>query len=285
MKYYLLIPIFFIFINVAFSQNKSDDENEKAIKLYNEGKEDKAIKIWKKIMKTEPDTSRNYGMAVSNILYKYFKNENVKEAEKYYRIIVNSNLNDYHRTPDIMEPFANYRHHSAMRMASLYAQKGKYNKALEFIEKADNVYQYLTISINSYMFKVVDLAFWKSKLYKDLGKFELSKYVLIERAFDNDYKNQFKDWLVTSPNNEEEVLANAIFKEFKSEELNQLQNDIDMAFEELKIINNGKEKFAIFQLMGLKYQIPIYNDIDILECVKKFKNIPFYQMLKEKNDN
>lgn len=276
----------FLFISVfSYSQDNLSDLNDEGIELFNRGKKEEAIKIWKKILRKAPNSSRNYGMAANNLLFAWFKEGDLAKTKSYWELIIHSNLNDEDENPDIMEPYANYRHHATMRMASLHAKNEEFQEALDYIYLADNKYTYKTSSLTSYIFKKVDLAFWKFRLYKDLDNPEMAKYVMIERGLNNDYVSQFPDWASYSPGNDEVELAETLFKEYSAEELKQLKKDMDKAFNSMEIIKRNGKTFSTFSLQGMEYEIPLYQNTDPSECAQQFRNSVLYALLTKTIEN
>ncbi len=281
MKGTLYIIIFIIGITQGYSQSNLDSLNEKGIELYNDGKKAAALKCWKKILKSEPDSTRAYGMAANNTLFKYFEDGNIAKTKKYYNLIINSNLNDRDKNPDLMNPYANYRHHAAMRMASLYGKNKDFDEALHYVYLADTLYDFETFSLTSFIYNKVDMAFWKFRLYRDLDNMEMAKFVMIERGLNNDYVSQFPDWASASPGNDEVELAETLFEQYSSNELIELKSQMDSSFTKIKLESADEKRFAIFELSGFTYRIPIYSEVTPMECAKIFKNSVLYLKLKE----
>lgn len=278
MKEILLILIILL-SNQIFSQKNLDEKIDEGIELYQNGKEKKALKVWKEIEDKAEKSSSTYGTTLGNILYYYIQNNDEKNMLKYYQRIIDSDLNDRDVNYEIGKPFKNYRYHATMRLASYYGKKGEFEKGLSYVEKADNELTFETTSLTSFIFQKVDLAFWKYRFLIDLGEKEKAISKLIERAFENDYKSMYPNWATVSPSNDENELAETICSEF--EDLKKLKLDIDNGINNLTF---DKEKRIIkINIDGTKYEINLYSDLeDNEQCKKYLKNSFFYQYLTEK---
>lgn len=129
---------------------------------------------------------------------------------KYHYKIMNSKLDDQDAHYIFGEYYKNYRYHSTMHVALYYARKQEYAKALQFVNLADDKLSYHTQHYPKYMYHKVDLAFWKMKLYRGMGKSDSSQYALIKRALEYDYKYAFGSHVEYT--NNEMQLAEAILE-------------------------------------------------------------------------
>lgn len=266
----------------VLSQKNLNDEIDRGIKLYQDGKEKKALKIWKKIEKKAENPSSTYGTTLGNILWYYIEKEDEKNMLKYYHKIIDSDLNDKDHNHEIGKPYKNYRYHATMRLASYYGQKGKYEIGLSYVEKADNEITFETTSLTSFIFEKVDLAFWKYRLLNDLGEKNKAISTLIKRAFEYDYKAMYPNWASVSSSNSENQLAETICSEFN--DLNKLKSDIDNGIENLNFDN--VKNLINLTINGIEYEINLYSDLENTEdCKTYLKNAYFYKYLKEKTKN
>lgn len=278
MKKILLILIILL-SNQTFAQKNLDEKIDEGIELYQNGKEKKALKVWKEIEKKADKPSSTYGTTLGNILYYYIQNDDEKNILEYYQKIVDSDLNDRDENYEIGKPYKNYRYHATMRLASYYGKKGEFEKGLSYVEKADNGITFETTSLTSFIFQKVDLAFWKYRFLNDLGEKEKAVSKLIERAFEYDYKSMYSNWATVSPSNDENELAETICSEFK--DLEKLKLDIDNGIANLTL---DKEKNIIkLNIDGTEYEINLYSDLENNEqCKEYLRNSFFYQYLTEK---
>lgn len=280
MKNILLILII-LFSNQAFSQEKLDEEIDKGIDLYQEGKQKKALKIWKKIEKKADNPSSTYGTTLGNILYYYIEKEDEKNIQSYYQKIINSDLNDKDLNNEIGKPYKNYRYHATMRLASYYGKKGEFEKGLSYVEKADNEIAFETTSLTSFIFQKVDLAFWKYRFLNDLGQKDKAVSKLIKRAFEYDYKSMYPNWATVSPSNDENELAETICSEF--DDLDLLKTKIDNGIENLTF--DKKSKVIKITINQINYKINYFAELgNQEECSSYLKNSFFYQYLTSKTE-
>ncbi|WP_152611566.1 hypothetical protein [Psychroserpens damuponensis] len=275
MKNILLILII-IFSNQAFCQEKLDEEIDKGIELYQEGKEKKALKIWKNIEKKADNPSSTYGTTLGNILYYYIEKEDEKNIVNYYHKIIDSDLNDKDLNNEIGKPYKNYRYHATMRLASYYGKNREYEKGLNYVEKADSEVSFETTSLTSFIFQKVDLAFWKYRFLNDLGQKEKAISKLIERAFEYDYKSMYPNWATVSQSNDENELAETICSKF--EDLKSLKSKIDIGIENLTL--DKESKIIEIELNEIKYKINYFADLEnVKDCSLYLKKSFFYQYL------
>ncbi|AXT52940.1 hypothetical protein D1818_19730 [Aquimarina sp. BL5] len=280
MKNILLILII-LFSNQVFSQEKLDEEIDKGIDLYQEGKKNKALKIWKKIEKKADNPSSTYGTTLGNILYYYIEIDDEKNILNYYQKIIDSDLNDKDLNNEIGKPYKNYRYHATMRLASFYGKKGDFKKGLSYVEKADKEIAFETTSLTSFIFQKVDLAFWKYRFLNDLGEKDKAISKLIERAFEYDYKSMYPNWATVSASNDETELAETICSKFDDLEL--LKSKIDNGIENLTF--DKENKIIELKINGIDYEINLYSELtDIEKCKLYLKSSFFYKYLTEKTE-
>ncbi|MDO5970590.1 hypothetical protein Q4Q35_12305 [Flavivirga aquimarina] len=278
MKKILLILIILV-SNQSFCQTELDKEIDKGIELYQDGKKDKALKVWKKIEKKSKNPSSTYGTTLGNILYYYVGKDDEKNILEYYQKIINSDLNDKDKNHEIGNPYKNYRYHATMRLASYYGKKGEFEKGLTYIEKADNEITFETTSLTSFIYQKVDLAFWKYRFLNDLGQKDKAISKLIERAFEYDYKEMHSNWATASVSNDENELSETICSEFN--DLKKLKSDIDSGIENLTF--DKVNKVIGLKINGMDYEINLYSELsDEEKCKLYLENSFFYKYLTKK---
>ncbi|WP_157470368.1 hypothetical protein [Cyclobacterium amurskyense] len=275
----ILLLMLILSSNQVFAQKNLDEKIGEGIELYQNGKEKKALKVWKKIEEKADKPSSTYGTTLGNILYYYIQNDDEESILKYYEKIMNSDLNDRDENFEIGKPYKNYRYHATMRLASYYGKKGEFEKGLSYVEKADNEITFETTSLTSFIYQKVDLAFWKYRFLNDLGQNKNAVSKLIERALEYDYKSMYPSWATVSTSNDENELAETICSEF--DDLEKLKLDIDNGIENLSF---EKERGIInLKILEIEYEINLYSDIETDEdCKAYLRNSFFYQYLTEK---
>lgn len=280
----ILLLIFALSSTILYSQNDLDLKIDEGNDLFNNGDKKKALKLWEDILRKASDTSATYGTTLRNILWYYIEDENEKNIDLYYNKIINSKLNDKDKNLQIGEPYKNYRYHSTMVLASYYAKKKNFSKALKYVNIADNKLTYETTSLTAVKFQKVDLAFWKNRLYNDLKKPDSASYVLIKRAFEYDYKDIYKNWATYSDSNDEKELAEEILSNFNEKEsLLSFGNEIKKAIENLEYINQNDKTIIKLTLRNMNYEISVHSLMTSkLNCKEYLENSYFYLFLKEK---
>jgi tetratricopeptide (TPR) repeat protein len=87
MKKLFLLLSFLLFANLSFSQSKIDSLIQEGIKFHDEGKYEKAIKLYNEALKLEPkEVQLNYEIALSSLYLKDYDN-----TIKYSDIVINCN--------------------------------------------------------------------------------------------------------------------------------------------------------------------------------------------------
>jgi hypothetical protein len=285
-KYPLFFILYFAFAKWSDGQVMNNNNlNNLGSDLYNKNRKQEAVKIWKKILKSESDSTRIYGMAANNISYKYYMEGNICKSKKYWRLIIKSNLKDNDTTESLKSPYGNYRHIATMRMASLYAKRKKFKKGLKYVYLADTTYCFISADLRNYIYEKVNLTTWKFKMYRDLKNMDMAKYILIERCLNDDYEGKFPKWPKTSYDYDQVRLAETLINLYSNEELKSLKSQMDSAFTSLEIKIVNRQKLAIFKLNSFEYKIPIYRDLDSKRCAILLKNSTLYKRLASANKN
>ncbi|HKX87161.1 MAG TPA: hypothetical protein VJL37_10840 [Flavobacterium sp.] len=281
----ILCFLFILFSIVSFSQKDLDLKIDEGNALYNDGHKGKALKVWKGILRDVVPNSATYGTTLRNILWYYIEADDEKNVHLYYDQIISSKLNDRDENLKIGEPFKNYRYHSAMVVASFYAQKKKFKEALQFVTVADHDLTYETTSLTAFIFQKVDLAFWKYRLYKDLNQPDQALHALIKRAFEYDYKDIYPRWATVSPSTDEEQLAEEILTHFTTKEsLQDFEKETQNAIENLKFTHATGKTIIRLSLKNMDYEIVVHSLLTSdADCKNYLENSFFYSHLKEKS--
>ena len=283
MKRILAIATTLFLSSIALGQTSNlDSLIDVGNEQFESGEKNDALKTWQRIEESAPDTSSTYGTVLGNILYFYIDEKNEIKAKEYFNRIFNSKLNDKDkRYNKLGEPFKNYRYHAAMSLAGYYANQKKYETALNYVNLADNKIIYENTSLTAIKYQKVDLAFWKNRLYKDLGKPDSAFFVLVKRAFEYDYKNIYKNWATVSASKDELELAEAILGSDSSRKIvTQLKSELDIALNALVTKHFNDADYVSFNLRNLRYDIRIYEKPGrIDDCKKYLEQSFFYQYL------
>jgi hypothetical protein len=274
--------------SITFGQaSKLDTLIDVGIMQYDDGDKKDALHTWQKVEKLASDTSPTYGTVLGNILYYYTEEKNDRKATQYFNTIFNSKINDKDKRYDNLgEPYKNYRFHAAMSLAAYFANKKEFEKALMYVNLADDKITYENSSLTAIKYRKVDLAFWKKRLYKDLGKPDSGFFILVKRAFEYDYQNMYKDWVTVSPGNDELELAQEIIRSDTSKQhFINLKLELDSSFLALTKKQQNDIDYISFKFRNMNYDIRTYQNFAKLEdCLYYLKNSYFYQYLKSKSD-
>lgn len=134
----ILFPIF------SFGQTECKEYFDQAFEYYEKGIIDSCISAFNDAYKTCPDSTDLKGKSIFNIakLYKTYKPDSSK---KYYKIILQSNLND--RDPSgnegLMEdPYANYKYKSCIGLYHIFLKEKQYDSCLLYLNLANSVHKY-----------------------------------------------------------------------------------------------------------------------------------------------
>lgn len=273
---HILVCFFILCAANLFAQQKLNEKIDEGIELYESGRKKRALAIWKQVEKDALSNSSTYGTALNNILYYYVQSNKENQMLKYYHKIINSTLNDKDENFEIGKPYKNYRFHANMRLASYYGKKKEYKKSLTYVNKADHNTNYETSSLTDYIYQKVDLAFWKFRLYNDLGEKDKATSVLIKRAFEYQYGAMYPEWATLSFSTSEMQLAEAICAQFDN--ISDLKQEIDIAIQNL-IFDKGNNQILL-KINNTNYEINLYSTLSNEEdCRAYLRNSLFYDYL------
>lgn len=231
----------------------------RGVEHYQNGNFDSTLIIWTKIVEEKIAIQYDtYGNAFFNIPSVYWKLENYEKAKEWYKKILTSNLRDSEETGSLMEPHANYKHKSAMALASLYQMDSNYTEVLYWLNQADTVYRYWGYEGNatSVSLNQASLLQWKTAILGKLNrKNEAIRTILTELICADKFDNYFRaseDTLLT-------LVDKKLFKLALDNSLNKIK---------IKDLNENNW-VAVFSINELTYEIPISN-------VYPNKNLPHY---------
>lgn len=168
------------------AQDWECDLLEKGNELYDQGKKDSAIIVWKTVVNNYPDTSNCYGRSYNNIPIVYSDMGNKEEAVKWYKKILESSLDDSEEGDNLMAPYANYKHNACLRLADLYKNENEIENSFKYIKLAETEFIYQTFSATSFEKRAVLIAFRKAELYQLQGKDKDALFVMLEKILDVD---------------------------------------------------------------------------------------------------
>ncbi len=248
---------------LIFSQSLFEEKllykMEKASKYYKSGDKDKALNLWLKVEKKANKSSSIYGKVLRSLLYFYSQGAQEHNLLATYSKILQFELNDTEKRLDVGRSFTNFKYHSTIQLASYYKKKGFFEKALSYIEKADNSIVYQTNSISNFANKKIDLAIWKYWIYKELKEDNKALNTLIKRAFEYNYKAQYHNWYLDSHQTNDTLLLNLILENYEDPSL--LKKELDSSISNSKI-SKANNKIIELSFKGDKIMINTYQEID-----------------------
>jgi hypothetical protein len=218
---------------------------DKAINLIKNKNNDSSLVIFKKIVAERIGAgSYVYGNSFFNIPTLFAMQEKYDSAKLWYKKVLVSDLKDNDETGELMEPHTNYKHKSAIRLASLYDRDSNFSEALKWVYLADTVYRYWGFegSATNVSKKQASLLLWKSYLFSKLDKPQETVHVILFELISSGRYEGFFD------ESEEELLKllgsdRAVFKE-----------TLDKAIGEAIITPLDKTGYDIsFKLKGRSY--------------------------------
>lgn len=252
----LKIPVIIFFTFLSFNLSGQSAYDSTGIKLFDRGLEhyesgnmDSTLFYWKKVVDEKISVGYDtYGAAFFNIPLVYWEMNDYDKAKEWYLKILDSDLRDSDETGDLMEPHTNYKHKSAVALASLYYQDSNYTEVLEWLYKADTLYRYWGFegSATNITKKQAYLLDWKTDVLLKLNRSnEAISAILTELICSRRLESFFE--------RSTDALFNLIDeKTFKAE--------FDRAIEQIEIkMINENNWVASFSLMGFTCKIPISN--------------------------
>jgi tetratricopeptide (TPR) repeat protein len=247
----LILLVFTFAITDSYGQTHTDSSGidlfDQGLDHYNKKNFDSAIIIWTKIVDQKIGLRYDvYGNAFFNIPRVYWQMKKYEKAKEWYKKILNSELRDNNETGSLMEPHTNYKHKSAVALASLYQIDSNYLEVLQWLDKADTVYRYWGFegSATNISQKKANLLNWKVDVLLKLNKKEDAiQAIIIELIFSRSLENFFRE--------SEDTLLTIIDK-------SNFRSDFDKALNQMTIqAVDTSNWIATFVFQGIIYRIPI----------------------------
>lgn len=237
----------------CFGQNDTDSTGfikfKEGLRYYQEGNLDSALLVWTEIVDKRIGTKYDiYGCSFFNIPTLYWQLKEYDKAKEWYKKVLSSELKDNEETGSIMEPHTNYKHKSAVALASLYRRDSNYTEVLHWLDLADTVYRYWGFegSATNVCESQESLLEMKTDAYLKMdSNNQAIRAIIIELICAGHYEEFFSK----SENKLIELVNNVSFRP-----------EFDNAFNHLTIIEKDTNNWmACFSLYGLIYNIPISN--------------------------
>ena len=256
----LILPLFLFISSTNFGQQNNDSLLfEKALNYYENKNLDSAISIWTSIVDKEIGKGTYiYDNSFFNVGFTLWKNNQNTKAKEWYLKILNSDLKDNDETGSLMEPHTNYKHKSAIALASINEEEGDLVETLNWIYNADTLYRYWGYegSSTNVSKKQSSLLDWKIKVLLKLKKEqEAISIILSELLCSGNLQGFFKQ--------SEDILFTQIKKNVFKSQFDKALNNLELKSVDL---NNW---VASFLFMNIKYNIPISK-------IRPDRNLPHY---------
>jgi tetratricopeptide (TPR) repeat protein len=255
MQKILVLCCFLFSTFFAAAQNSANDSLalslfKRALQCLEKEQPDSAIIFFKTIVDEKMAMQTQlYGNAFYNIPSVYYSMEKTDKAKEWFEKVLNSDLKDNDETGSLMEPHTNYKHKSALALASLAQNDKNYALALSWVLKADTLYRYWGFegSSTNVSKKQANLLEWKMELFGLLNKNEeATKAVISELICADRLTGFFKREQMTFLEN---IKKKSVFKK-----------ELDKALSKTIIKTIDKNNWsASFVFQGLTYIIPISN--------------------------
>lgn len=152
-----------------------------------------AIYVWTGVVEVGDDGSVCYGRSFYNIPIVYAELENYQAAEKWFKRVLASDLDDRDEGVGIMEPYANYHHEAAVQLARLSYRNKDMPQALTYLDSAWTHYPYQTFSGTSFEKQAVRLAVMRQECYLAMGDTTKAIHTLVEKILDEDWRYYLTD--------------------------------------------------------------------------------------------
>lgn len=251
MKLYITIGLLSM-STLIFGQRTSDSTGiEKfniGLKYYENEQLDSALLTWTEIVEQKIGVKYGvYGSAFLNIPALYWDMKDYENSKKWYQKVLESDLKDSDETGSLSEPHTNYKHKSALALASLNEIDSNYTEVLYWLGLADTVYRYWGFegSATSISKRQAYLLDWKTSVLIHLDSTNHAIKDIIIELICSDYPSFFAS-------SEEKLI------ELISDDLFILR--FDSALSQADLIQQDKNSWILsYELSELKYQIPIRN--------------------------
>lgn len=141
--FYLLLFCICSSLGLKSQTQEVKDLFDYGLKLHEESKTDSSILTFKSILEKAKDKETLiFGSSFFNIPILYKNLGNKSEAIKWFKKIIDSNLQDNLETGGLMEPHANFKHKSSIQLGNIYTELDSLETALFWLNQADSIFRY-----------------------------------------------------------------------------------------------------------------------------------------------
>ncbi len=252
---------------------------------------DSALYYYRYVLDNYPTFKQECSRAMYRIAG-VLEKDSINESIRWYnRIITSPNVNDKDKGMEVMEVYANYRHNSCLRMATLYNRKRNYDEALQWLYNAQYIYKYDTDIGTAFENKMVSIAIVKFECYKSLDYQDSAVYALVHKLLDVDMRYYLP--------NMDESKSNAVDHYTKTAKIalkyidqtrgkDEFKLAFNLALKKLKVkkdkdrSKSEKLYYATFKLYNIEYRIhsskPKHRKV---EFMNEIHQTAFYTLLQE----
>ncbi|MDZ4757844.1 MAG: hypothetical protein SGJ10_06865 [Bacteroidota bacterium] len=260
----LLFSVNYITAQTADSYIGLGENMEKGSKTKNAAyRLDSALYYYRYVLDNFPTFRQECSKAMFRIAG-VLEKDSINESIRWYnRIITSPNVNDKDKGMEVMEVYANYRHNSCLRLATLYLRKRNYDEALQWLYNAQYVYKYETYVGTAFENKMVSIATIKFESYKSLDYQDSAIYALVHKMLDTDVKYYLKEMDETKNNvvdHYTKVAKIAIKYIDQTRGKEEFKLAFNKAIKKLKVKKDKDRKsekltYASFKLYNIEYRI------------------------------
>jgi hypothetical protein len=260
-KYILLVFIAFATSNIKAQNIQTADYFVGLGERFSYKKQyDSAIWAFKYVLENFPNKNQECSRAMFRIAGVY-ERDSVGMALKWYNKIIDSEkVNDKDKGMDLLEPYANYKHNSCIRIAALQAKRKNYDESLRYLDLALHTYKFNTYVATSFEFKMVNIAQNQSEYYKQLGYDDSAIYILVQKIFDTNIKYRLPEMDEKSSNEVDfygKISITAAKLIDNKYGLGPFKFELNKALGKMKVKKDSKNHLAVctFKLYGITYKI------------------------------
>lgn len=252
-----LTILFIFFSTFGNAQTNSCEYLELAVNYFNKKELDSAIILMVTAVENTPDTVYCYGRCFNNIPLAYAMQGNFEEAERWFKKILDSDLNDLDQGTDIMEFYANYHHNACMKLVQLHQQMNEPREALNYLNLAETTYPFQTFSGTSFEKRAVSIALWKARIYEELSLPDSALFVQLNKILDTDIRYRKPDYESLSNVNPYNDLLENMKTLIGEKNLEDEKKQLIKSIKKMEIVQNGDMRKGTFTYRGLNYEIGI----------------------------
>ncbi len=251
---------------------------------------DSALYYYRYVLDNYPTFKQECSRAMYRIAGVLEKDSINESISWYNRIITSSNVNDRDKGMEVMEVYANYRHNSCLRMATLYNRKRNYDEALQWLYNAQYIYKYDTDIGTAFENKMVSIATVKFECYKSLDYQDSAVYALVHKLLDIDVRYYLPnmDELKNNTVDHYTKLAKIAIKYIEQTRgKDEFKLAFNLALKKIKVKKDKERKgekltYATFKLYNIEYKIrsskPKHRKVEFMNDIMQ---TAFYILLQE----